>query len=394
VNAPQPFRLTSLEVACGLVFGPGEATPEPFIDQSITPLAAFEEAVLKALERPPCLVSFSGGRDSSAVLGVAARVARREGLPLPIPATNRFPSVALSNEVEWQELVVAHLGLHDWFRNDVDDELDSVGPVAAGVLRRHGLLWPFNTFFHQPLLQEASGGSLLTGIGGDEVFGISQWARARAVVSGTERPRPRDALRVGLALAPPRLRARVFRRRLDVQYPWLRPGSLRRVLDASAAEDATEPFGWGKSFHWWRSLRYWQVAQRSLDVLAAASDARIVHPFASSEFLAALARLPKETRFGNRSAAMGMLVGDVLPASVIGRRSKASFDGAFFNVHSRRLAATWNGEGVDPAHVDPAALRDHWSGPAPEAHSFLLLQAAWLARESGTFALLGSAVRS
>lgn len=381
-----PFPLAPLEVASGLVFGFGEAVPGRFGSQNKTPVAAFEQAALAALQRPPCLVSFSGGRDSSAVLAVATRVARREGLPLPIPATHRFPSVALSDEAEWQELVVAHLGLHDWFRNDVDDELDSVGPVATDVLRRHGLLWPFNTFFHMPLLEAARGGSLLTGIGGDEIFGDSRWARARAVLSGAERPHPRDALRVALALAPRGLRARVLRRRLDIDFPWLRPEALKRVLDLSAAEDATEPFGWSKSFRWWHSLRYWQAAQRSLAVLAADADVRIGHPFAEPAFSAALAALPRSMRFHDRAEALAILVGDWLPATLIERTGKASFDAAFFNVHSRALTATWQGEGADPDYVDAGALREHWHSPHPDGRSFLLLQSAWLARERATSA--------
>lgn len=376
-----PFPLTSLEVACGIVLGPGEPAPEQLEESSATPIAAFERAVLEALERPPCLVSFSGGRDSSAALAVATRVARREGLPLPIPATNWFPAVELSNELDWQELVISHLGLDDWFRNPVDDELDCVGSVATDVLRRHGLLWPFNAFFHVPLLEAARGGSLITGVGGDEVFGGSRWARAAAVLSGQARPRPRDALTIPLALAPAKLRAPVLRRRLDVKFPWLRPAPLQRVLDAWVEQDSVEPFGWGKEFNWWRTLRYWQVARRSLAVLASDADARIVHPFADPGFSQALAGLPPNRRFGDRSAAMEMLFGDALPASVIGRANKATFDGAFFNVHSRRLVETWQGEGADLAYVDVDVLRDNWTGSEPDARSFLLLQSAWLARE-------------
>ena len=78
---------------------------------------------------------------------------------------------------------------------------------------------------------------------------------------------------------------------------------------------------------------------------------------------------------------MEMLFGDALPAAVIGRVSKATFDGAFFNVHSRRLVETWQGEGADATYVDVDFLRDHWAGPEPDARSFLLLQSAWLARE-------------
>lgn len=377
----EPFPLTSLEIACGIVLGPGEPAREQLGDSSATPIAAFEHAVLEALERPPCLVSFSGGRDSSAALAIATRVARREGLPLPIPATNRFPTVELSDELEWQEIVISHLDLDDWFRNEVDDELDCVGSVATDVLRRHGLLWPFNAFFHVPLLLAARGGSLITGVGGDEVFGGSRWARAAAVLSGRVRPRPRDALTVALALAPPRLRVPVLRRRLDVTFPWLRPAALQCVLDAWAEQDAVEPFGWGKEFNWWRTLRYWQVSRRSLAVLAADADARIFHPFADPGFSQALTRLPTNGRFEGRSAAMEMLFGDVLPAAVIRRASKASFDGAFFNVHSRRLVDSWQGEGAELEYIDADVLRGTWTSPEPDARSFLLLQSAWLERE-------------
>ena len=114
---------------------------------------ALESAVLRVLQRPPCAVSFSGGRDSSAVLALATHLARREGLPLPIPATNRFPAVESSNETEWQERVVTHLGLDEWVRLEHDDELDCVGSIAQETLGRHGLLWPFNAHFHVPLLR-------------------------------------------------------------------------------------------------------------------------------------------------------------------------------------------------------------------------------------------------
>ena len=57
-----------------------------------TALAALEAAIMPALLRSPCLVSFSGGRDSSAVLAVAARLARGAGLADPIPITIRVPA--------------------------------------------------------------------------------------------------------------------------------------------------------------------------------------------------------------------------------------------------------------------------------------------------------------
>lgn len=95
-----------------------------------SPRRALELVVLKALERPSCIIDFSGGRDSSLVLAVATHVARREGLPLPVPRTNRFPLEPASNEDEWQELVIRHLGLEDWEVCRLTGELDIIGERA------------------------------------------------------------------------------------------------------------------------------------------------------------------------------------------------------------------------------------------------------------------------
>jgi asparagine synthase (glutamine-hydrolysing) len=109
-----------------------------------SPQAALEQSILPALARPPCGVSFSGGRDSSAVLALAAGLARREGLPLPIPVTNRFHHAPRADETAWQERVIEHVRPADWVKLDFTDELDVVGPFATGALRNHGLLWPCN----------------------------------------------------------------------------------------------------------------------------------------------------------------------------------------------------------------------------------------------------------
>src|SRR3954451_5362253 len=171
--------LTALEISSGLVLPPARRAPAlPRLEPGTTPRMAFEAAVRPLLDRSPCLVSFSGGRDSSAVLAAATAIARREGLRLPVPVTHRFPSAALTQETEWQEQVIGHLGLSDWVRIDAADDLDCVGPVATEVLRRHGLLWPCNAYFHAPIFEAAAGGAVLTGVGGDEAFSPSSWTHA------------------------------------------------------------------------------------------------------------------------------------------------------------------------------------------------------------------------
>src|SRR5687767_3167951 len=150
--------LTPLEISSGFVV-PRDRAAARLPAGTATVREAFEAALLPALQRAPCLVSFSGGRDSSAVLAVAAHVARREGLPLPVPATIHFPHAGGTQETEWQEQVIRHIGLADWHRVEVTDELDCVGPVATAALARHGVLWPCNAYFHTPLLEAAAGGS-------------------------------------------------------------------------------------------------------------------------------------------------------------------------------------------------------------------------------------------
>jgi Asparagine synthase len=377
----EPYRLSPLEISCGLVFGIDRAKPPvPRLPRELTPVQALEEAIRPALQRPPCLVSFSGGRDSSAVLAVAANLARREGLEPPIPATNRFVGSANADEREWQEQVVAHLGLDDWVTLEFTDELDCVGPVATKILRRHGLLWPFNAFFHQPLLAEARGGSLLTGAGGDEVLSPSSWTRAHAVLTGQVVPEPRDVLRVGFALAPGPIRRRVIARRMPAEaLQWLHEPVQRHVISLWAGELAGEPVRWPARFRWWRRLRYVRVSLESLGLLAADEDVQIVHPLADARFSTALGRLPRAERFSDRTEAMRLLFSDLLPEALLVRHTKATFDQPFWSTHSRELVACWSGEAVDTSLVDLDVLRDMWSSDAPDGRSFQLLQAVRLA---------------
>ena len=142
------------------VFGIDPETPPlPEAAPGVSPRQALEAAVLPALERPPCVVAFSGGRDSSLLLAVAAHVARRERLEQPVALTLRFPQSPTAEESEWQELVIRHVGIDDWVCREIHDELDFVGPVAQRIMLRHGLLWPANLHFVGPPAAQAAGGS-------------------------------------------------------------------------------------------------------------------------------------------------------------------------------------------------------------------------------------------
>ena len=378
------YQLAPLEVATGLVLGIDAKLELLDRNENTTdsPLRALENAVLPALRRPPCLVSFSGGRDSSAVLAVATATARRSGLPLPIPATNVFPRAPATDEFEWQERVVSHLGLDDWVRLEHDDELDCVGPVATDVLRRHGLVFPFNAHFHVPLMRLAAGGSLLTGIGGDEALSPSSWSRAVDVLERRVRPQLRDILRVGFAVSPRVVRRQILRRRqLGPAYSWLKPAARREFTNAWVAQAAAEPLAWTDHIDWVRRLRYLRIGLGGLRLLAADDNVQISHPFLDRGFANALAALPREERFSGRTAAMQALFATLLPGEILERSSKTGFDEAFWAKPSRTFAATWDSHGVDEQLVDPEALALEWASPEPDPRSFLLAQAVWLAQE-------------
>jgi asparagine synthetase B (glutamine-hydrolysing) len=373
--------LNPLEIASGLVFGLAPSERLPSAREAGTPLEAIERAILPALLRPPCLVSFSGGRDSSTILALAVRLARREGLELPIPATNRFPPAESSDDAEWQERVVVHLGLTEWARADNTSDLDSVGPVARRMLRRHGLLWPFNTHFYAPLLHEAFGGSFLTGIGGDEALGRPRWIRAAAVLSRRGRLHPRELLAVGLTASPFAVRRAAVSTREPVLLPWLRSEAQREVWARWMTETASEPLSTTSRFAWWRRLRYVRLGIEALKQVASELLVEVRHPFADAGFAAALAAVPPDTRGHGRATAMRQLFQDALPIELIQRCTRSHFELVFWNEHSRALAARWNGEGIDDELVDIEALRREWEAPRPDARTFMLLQRIALAEE-------------
>lgn len=374
-----PYVMRGAEIAGGLVCGE-DVTREPLeaIPARPTDLTAVLERVLiPALERSPCLVGFSGGRDSSGVLAVAVHAARRHGLPLPIPVTNRFPGSVDVDESDWQESVVRYLGLEEWARLDITDELDIVGPVAGPFLRRFGVVWPPNSHFLIPHLANAEGGALVTGVGGDELF-IPSARRAARLLAREVRPSHGDLRIVAATLAPRAYQTRRQRTKLP-RLPWLRPVAAEAWVDAVADIHVPGSLWWGRTVidDWWRSRERLGLVQ---SLAAAAGEGVLVqHPFMHPEFLQAVAGAFWRTGFPSRKAAMDLLFGGLLPEAIRERTDKAAFFQPFVHRHSRAFIASWDGGGVDTELVDVDGLRRTWEEPMVDARSYALLQSAWLA---------------
>ena len=376
------YQPTALEAACGILWEL-DTDAEPLPDESPVHTAreAFEQGVLGGLMRPPCAVSFSGGRDSSAVLAVATHVARREGLPLPIPVTLRFPLCATSDESVWQESVIDHLGLDDWCRVELTDEIDVLGPYAQQVLLRHGSIWPFNAHFHAPIAEQVAGGSVLTGVFGDELLSAWPSRRVAMIISRQTRPRLRDIPSVARALAPRAVRGLLNERDYSKRepLPWLLPDARREVSRARGRATALEPSRWDESVrrYWWRS-RYLRAGGDSLRRVISDAGASAVHPLSNRDFLIAIAAERAQLGFRNRTQAMEILFGDLLPPPILSRTTKSVFNTAFWEHRAREFVAQWDGSGLDESVVDIDVLRAVWSDDQPDSHSFILLQQAWL----------------
>jgi hypothetical protein len=383
---PHLLRPTALEIASGRVYGEyhesgglGQGD-----DRVLTPLAALEAVILPALQRPPCLVSFSGGRDSSSVLAAATRAARREGLASPVPITLRVPNSRLAEESEWQERIVRHLGLRDWEVRQVGDEMDRLGPFSTAVLRRHGVLYPPNAFLQLPLLEAARGGQLLTGFGGDEVFSTWRWRYHADLLAGRRRPTPRDILRLAYAASPGVVRRRREHRRWrwGEDLSWLRPEPTQIAAELVFAAHLEQPRSWPRWVDWLMRRRTLSAARWSLSQLAADVGAVLLHPLLDPAFLAAVAKTGGRLGFGDRTAAMRAIFAEALPDASLSLPTKANYDEAFWGCRSREFAARWGGGGVDGELVDPAALRREWLTPKPHGGSAMLLHAAWLSEQS------------
>lgn len=377
------YRMTPLEVAWGWVGG-FDDTPVGFPAESPKhPLEALATLLLPALQRPPCFVTFSGGRDSSAILAVAVELARREGLAPPVAMTRVFPDVPESLEDEWQEQVIRHLGVTEWERIKLTDEHDLLGPTATESLRRHGLVWPPALHTWGPFLNVARGGTVVTGEGGDEIFGRRRITPLTGLLARKVHPRKRAAGLAIKAIAPRPVRRRIAANDAsrDVGRPWLRDPTLRAYHRMVVADEVAEPLWWDRSIRNHLRRRANREGIRNFKLVADLQDVSYLAPFLDPVFVEPLARHGGRFGYPGRAAAMTSVFGDLLPSSVLRRESKAEFTGTMVRRHCRAFIDRWRGDGVDTELVDPAALRQTWQAERPHAGALPLLQAAWLAVE-------------
>jgi asparagine synthetase B (glutamine-hydrolysing) len=370
-------RLSPVETAIGWPLG---SLPVPLPQNEGAPgRELLERVVLEALVAGPTFVTFSGGRDSSAVLALAAHVARREQLPLPVPVTTVHPGVPESDESAWQGLVIRHLGITERIVLTVTDEHRLLGERARASLRRRGLLWPAALHNDDVVLEQVAGGQLLTGEGGDEVLGRRRITPVYLLLHERHRPSRSLVKEAALALVPGAPRALVARVAAHRRRPeWLRGEAAQQLAHVEGVLTRS-PWRWDDATVAMIKQRPYAVLAANYAAVAAEHSVHVRHPLRDPRFLLALAHDAGRWGYRGRTHLMRVLFHDLLPDELLARSSKAWFNGAHFGEDERAFARDWDGSGLDADLVDADALREHWLSGHPSGSTAPLLHQAWLA---------------
>lgn len=371
--------LDRFEIHTGMLIGPGRTPAPPVPAKDADVHKVLDDLLLSAVRRPPCHVSFSGGRDSSVILAAATRVARREGLPDPVPLTARYPWHPGTHENEWQEMVVDHLRLSDWKIFELTTELDALGELATGLLRRHGVYLPGPAHSMAAFARRCGEGSLLTGTGGDEVLEAWGYRRRPLRQLVAARPRRRIVKRLAFEALPAVARKRLEARdAAPMMAGWMRPAARRWVAKMWRADHWWDDITWRRRLISMLGFRSYEVTRTTLDRFARDEGVDLVEPFFDPRFVHALARSAPRMGYSTRTEAMTALFAGLLPPEVERRRTKAVFNAVMAGPGARAFAESWDGSGVDDELVDPELLRAEWLKETPDGRTFTALQQAWL----------------
>ncbi len=378
---PAWARPTADEICVATMYGriPGRAPLAPSTAGTVR--EAIELELLEVLQRGPCVISFSGGRDSSALLAIALHVARREGLPEPVAVTDRYPHVPESLEDDWQRMVIDHLRCTTW--EILDHPVGAhelLGDLTLHWLERLGVLHPFNWATFAGSMQLATGGTLVTGYGGDEIF-VGSLRPYYSALRNRIRPPLRRTHTLPFELLPARARARLFRRHTRPGRARLaRGGPAARLIATEARDIASVPWAYDEMITGAYLDRDHQAVVESTAALGRELGAAVRHPSRSGRVLSAAARQYGSAHPRGRAAGLRELVGDLLPDAALTRASKADFTMWSLGDLTRERLREWGGVGIDEQRIDRQRMLDELLSDDPTAQAFLAVHAGWLNR--------------
>lgn len=377
-------QLDPLEIHSGIVLGARRSRLPPVPpDIPRPPRRVLDELLIGALARSPCYVLFSGGRDSSVMLAAATETARKHGLPEPIPLTARFGAHPRTWETDWQERTIRHLGLTEWTQFEVRDELDALGELATGALLRHGPFWPPNAHTMLLFARHVGSGSMLTGGGGDELFARWDWGRVPLREIARWRPRRRVLKWGPYYCLPLRLRQKLPDNPPAIRMRWLTDEAHAQISRRQLNSQRAPPPAWADAVEQeYIRGRYLECLRATLDTFVATTSACLIEPFYDVRLIRSVVASAPAHGFASRTLALETLFGDLLPAEVLNRSTKAEFSGAVWGPAARAFARDWDGHGVDARLADPELLRTEWLRERPDGRALTLIQSAWYAQQA------------
>ena len=121
-----------------------------------------------------------------------------------------------------------------------------------------------------------------------------------------------------------------------------------------------------------------EIHRKTQSAFVREAGVELVEPFLDSRFFRAIVSDTPVEGVPNRNAGLARFFGDLLPAGLLERTSKARFTESFWGPDARAFAREWDGSGLDPALVDREAVRRMWLRERPDLRSASAIQAAWL----------------
>jgi asparagine synthase (glutamine-hydrolysing) len=234
------------------------------------------------------------------------------------------------------------------------------------------------------MLEGAHGRTLIVGHAGRELLNFWRGRRLCDLLAGRQRPDRSALADAAIAAAPRRLRA--LRRRRTIEPPaWLTAEARTEFIRKRADELAGEPLFWTQAVARAPVKRCLRATWQNFAKLAEDHSVTVETPYGSPEFLGALARAGGRFGWGGRDEFFRHFDSRILPPPQRTSRPaptapQPAGSDPFWGPAARGFAENWDGWGIDPALVDPEALRRAWLDGHHQAAQ--LLHAAWLEKSA------------
>lgn len=348
-------------------------------------LELFKESITARLRSvSPVAVSLSGGMDSSSVIATAEFMRKTDSLPEVRYYSNVYSDLAEVDESEYTRQVVDMYGIPGRMIESGDFNDPELGSSPIGLKRSEPYIAPHEESHRRLFVEAQRDGctSLLTGLGGDEIFAVGRGYLSdlfrgfdlRSIKREWRYFTRRAWLSAGfdalISMIPTGLTARLSGEE-PVTAPWLTSDALSHLKDES--EPAWQSDRRFKSLHQaevnnWIQVRGGLPGHTWTDVTLAEYGIEPRHPFMDRRIVEFMASVPPEVkyRYGYNKRVLRRAMKGILPEGVRNRRYKTNFS-SLYDVKATESDAGETSELfrspllAEMGLVEPETLRQAWS---------------------------------